>query len=81
MKCISSNFKSLCNLYCIYFMLMIIINNFHYSTSSLSTTIPTTLSTNYSSHEPTCSNVKDLFTQRGIAEKDIPKSPMKGELS
>lgn len=78
MKCLSKSFKSFRNISCC-FMLLIFVNNFNYSTSSLSTTIPTTLSTNYTSHEPTCANVKDLLIQRGITEKDIPKSPIKGE--
>lgn len=52
------------------------------STFAMSTTVATSLSTNYSSnHEPICSNVKDLLLQRGIAEKDLPKTPLKGELT
>jgi hypothetical protein len=73
MKCISN--KKMCNS----LVLLIFLTNLQFSTSSLSTTVSTTLSTNFSSHEPTCLSVKDLFTQRGIAEKDIPKTPIKGK--
>lgn len=63
-----------------YLVLIVLLNNLQCSTSALSTTVPSVLSSNFSSHEPTCSNVKDLFAQRGIADKDLPaKFPIKGE--
>lgn len=74
----SRNMRKLCGLSC-YLALIVLFNNLHLSTSALSTTVPTTLSSNYTSHEPTCSNVKDLLIKRGIAEKDIPKTPIKGK--
>lgn len=61
-------------------VLMFLLNNLQCSTSALSTTVPSVLSSNFSSHEPSCSNVKDLFSQRGIADKDLPANfPIKGE--
>lgn len=70
--------RKLCGFSC-YLVLIVLFSNLHLSTSALSTTVPTTLSTNYSSHEPTCTNVKDFFIHRGILEKDIPRTPIKGE--
>lgn len=79
MMCISSrNMRKLCSISC-YLTLIVLFNNLNLSTSALSTTVPSTLSTNYSSHEITCSNVKDFFMQRGIAEKDITRTPIKGK--
>jgi hypothetical protein len=65
-----------------YLVLIFLLNNLEFSTSALSTTVlPSVLNSNYTSnHEPVCSNVKDIFAQRGIAEKDLPaKLPVKGE--
>lgn len=78
MPCISKKF-SVNNLSsCL--VLVFLLNNLHCSTSALSTTVPSVLSSNFSSLEPSCSNVKDLFSQRGIADKDLPaKFPIKGE--
>lgn len=79
MRCISKKFSvdgSLTS--CL--VLVFLLNNLQCSTSALSTTVPSVLSSNFSSHEPSCSNVKDLFSQRGIADKDLPaKFPIKGE--
>lgn len=64
--------------YCL--VLIFLLNNLQCSTSALSTTVPSVLSSNISSLEPTCANVKDILTQRGIADKDLPaKFPIKGE--
>lgn len=63
-----------------YLVLIVLLNNLQCSTSALSTTTPSLLNTNHSSHESACSNVRDILTQRGVADKDIPtKLPMKGE--
>lgn len=65
-----------------YLVLIVLLNNLHCSTSALSTTVPSTFGGNSSSHEPVCANVKDIMSQRGIADKDLPvKFPIKGELS
>jgi hypothetical protein len=66
-----------------YLVLICLLNNFQCSTSALSTTVPSILSTNHSSSgsEPACSNVKDIFSHRGIADKDLPaRFPIKGEI-
>lgn len=63
-----------------YLMLIVLLNNLQCSMSALSTTVPSTFGGNSSSHEPVCSNVKDIMLQRGIAEKDLPaKFPIKGK--
>lgn len=83
MPCISKFVDSKAfNSFSCYLVLIFLLNNLQCSTSALSTTVaPLVLSSNYtSSHEPVCSNVKDIFVQRGIAEKDLPaKFPVKGE--
>jgi hypothetical protein len=83
MPCISKSSDSKAfNSFNYYIVLIFLLNNLQLSTSALSTTIvPPVLSSNFTSnHEPVCSNVKDIFSQRGIAEKDLPaKFPIKGE--
>lgn len=83
MPCISKFVDSKAfNSFSCYLVLIFLLNNLQCSTSALSTTVaPLMLSSNYTSnHEPVCSNVKDIFVQRGIAEKDLPaKFPIKGE--
>lgn len=78
MPCISR--KLFASLNC-YLVLIVLLNNLQFSASSLSSTVPSVQSSNFSSsHEPICSNVKDILTQRGIADKDLPaKFPIKGE--
>lgn len=81
MPCISSKLSALHSLSC-YLVLIVLLNNLQCSASALSTTVPSVLSSNFSSHEPACSNVKDLFSQRGIADKELPaKFPIKGKTS
>lgn len=61
-------------------VLTFLLNNLQLATSTLSTIAPPLLNLNYSSHELTCSNVKDILAQRGISDKDLPtKFPIKGE--
>lgn len=63
-----------------YLVLIILLNNLQCSTSTLSTTVPSTFGGNFSSQEPVCSNVREILSQRGIADKDLPaKFPIKGE--
>lgn len=60
-----------------FLVLIVLLNNLK---CSASTTVPSVASSNFSSHEPTCSNVKDILAQRGVADKDLPaKFPIKGE--
>lgn len=61
-----------------FLMLIIFMSNLKFTTSSLSTTVPTLNKNFNNSHEPTCSNIKDFLIQRGIAEKDLLSSPLKG---
>lgn len=80
MPCISKSVDSKAFSY--YLVLIFLSNILQCSASALSTTVvPLTLSSNFTStHEPVCSNVKDIFSQRGITEKDLPaKLPIKGE--
>lgn len=83
MPCISRKFSvhaKAFNSLSYYLVLIILLNNLKFSTSTLSTTVTSVLSSNISSHEPTCSNVKDILSLRGIADKDLPaKFPIKGE--
>lgn len=82
MPCISRKFivpKAFDSLsYCL--VLIFLLNNLHCSTST--TTLPSVQgSSSNSSQEPTCTAVKDIFTQRGVADKDLPANfPIKGEL-
>lgn len=65
-----------------YLVLIVLLNNFQCSASVLATTIASVVSPNVtgSASEPMCSAVKDIFTQRGIADKDLPANfPIKGE--
>lgn len=67
---------------CCYFVLIVLLNNFQCSASVLATTIASVVSPNVTgtASEPMCSAVKDIFTQRGIADKDLPANfPIKGE--
>ena len=80
MPCISRKFivpKAFDSLsYCL--VLFFLLNNLHCTTSS--TALPSVQGLNTSSHEPSCTNVKDIISQRGIADKDLPaKFPIKGE--
>lgn len=83
MPCISKSVASKAfHSFSYYLVLIFLLNNLQCSTSALSTTVvPSMLSSNFTStHEPVCSNVKDIFSQRGITEKDLPaKLPIKGE--
>lgn len=76
---LSADLKSFNNFnWCL--VIIFLLNNLHYTTSALSTTIPTLLSTNNSSQEPTCNNVLDIFQKRDIAKKDLPATfPIKGK--
>lgn len=65
-----------------YLVLIVLLNNFQCSASVLATTIASVVSPNATgtASEPMCSAVKDIFTQRGIADKDLPANfPIKGE--
>ena len=82
MPCISKSVNSKAfSSFNYYLVFIFLLNNLEFATCTLSTTVPSLLSPNYTSnHEPVCSNVKDIFAQRGIAEKDLPaKLPIKGE--
>lgn len=65
-----------------YLVLIVLLNNSQCSASVLATTIASVVSPNATgtASEPMCSTVKDIFTQRGIADKDLPANfPIKGE--
>lgn len=66
-----------------YLVLIVLLNNFQCSASVLATTIASVVSPNATgTSEPLCSAVKDIFMQRGIADKDLPANfPIKGESS